>query len=107
MNRIIKYEKPLIRVNNSKEGKSIEKQIYDAVYNQDTIEMDAPLIYTPKSEGVVPQYDIRTDKWELARQASQKVLEFKLQKEAEKEAESAEKKKIAEDGKPQPDGTEN
>lgn len=31
--------------------------------------MDAPIIYTDKKEGVKPQYDIRTDKWEIAQNA--------------------------------------
>ena len=26
----------------------------------------APMIYTKKTDGVIPAYDIRTDKWEIA-----------------------------------------
>ena len=29
----------------------------------------APIIYTEKKDGVLPQYDIRTDKWEIAQSA--------------------------------------
>ena len=29
----------------------------------------APMIYTKKTDGVIPAYDIRTDKWEIAQDA--------------------------------------
>ena len=33
----------------------------------------APLIYTPKEDGVKPEFDIRTDKWQIAIEAMDKV----------------------------------
>ena len=38
----------------------------------------APLIYTPKEKGVIPEYNIRTDKWEIAMGAMDRVSEYKL-----------------------------
>ena len=38
----------------------------------------APLIYTPKEKGVIPEYNIRTDKWQLAMGAMDRVSEYKL-----------------------------
>lgn len=38
----------------------------------------APLIYTPKERGVVPEYNIRTDKWQIAMGAMDRISEFKL-----------------------------
>lgn len=38
----------------------------------------APLIYTPKEKGVVPEYNIRTDKWEIAMGAMDRVSEYKI-----------------------------
>lgn len=38
----------------------------------------APLIYTPKERGVIPEYNIRTDKWEIAMGAMDRVSEYKL-----------------------------
>ena len=29
----------------------------------------APIIYTEKKDGVLPQYDVRTDKWDIAQSA--------------------------------------
>lgn len=38
----------------------------------------APLIYTPKERGVIPEYNIRTDKWQIAMGAMDRVSEYKL-----------------------------
>lgn len=38
----------------------------------------APLIYTPKADGVRPEFDIRTDKWQIAINAMDRVNEYKL-----------------------------
>ena len=38
----------------------------------------APLIYTPKENGVVPEYNIRTDKWEIAMGAMDRISDYKL-----------------------------
>lgn len=38
----------------------------------------APLIYTPKEKGVIPEYNIRTDKWQIAMGAMDRVSEYKL-----------------------------
>ena len=38
----------------------------------------APLIYTPKQEGVRADCDIRTDKWDIAMKAMNRVNEYKL-----------------------------
>lgn len=38
----------------------------------------APLIYTPKQAGVRADCDIRTDKWDLAMKAMNRVNEYKL-----------------------------
>lgn len=38
----------------------------------------APLIYTPKQAGVRADCDIRTDKWDIAMKAMNRVNEYKL-----------------------------
>lgn len=53
--------------------KSIEEEISQATTSNQPIENVAPLIYTERSEGVLPEYDIRTDRWELAQKAMDKV----------------------------------
>ena len=51
------------------EGESIEKKVSKLVENNEPITDGAPIIYTEKKDGVLPQYDIRTDKWDIAQSA--------------------------------------
>jgi hypothetical protein len=51
------------------DGESIETKIERVVQNKEPIEDGAEIIYTEKNLGVQPQYDIRTDKWEVAQEA--------------------------------------
>lgn len=51
------------------DGESIETKVERVVQNKEPIEDGAEIIYTEKKQGVQPQYDIRTDKWEVAQEA--------------------------------------
>ena len=51
------------------DGESIETKVERVVQNKEPIEDGAEIIYTEKKQGVQPQYDIRTDKWEIAQEA--------------------------------------
>ena len=51
------------------DGESIETKVERVVQNKEPIEDGAVIIYTEKKQGVQPQYDIRTDKWEVAQEA--------------------------------------
>lgn len=51
------------------EGESIEEKVAKLIENNEPITDGAPIIYTEKKDGVLPQYDIRTDKWEIAQSA--------------------------------------
>ena len=55
------------------EGESIEKKIERMTESQEPIGETAPIVYTKKSDGIVPAYDIRTDKWDVALDAMNKV----------------------------------
>ena len=55
------------------QGESIEKKIDRMVETNEPIGETAPMIYTKKTDGVIPAYDIRTDKWEIAQDAMSKV----------------------------------
>ena len=73
-------------------GESIEEMIRRCTESNEPIEASAPLIYTEEKEGVQAQYDIRTDRFELALDAIDKyqaTVAAKAQeapKEAPKEA---------------------
>ena len=50
-------------------GESIEKKVSKLIENNEPITDGAPIIFTEKKDGVLPQYDIRTDKWDIAQSA--------------------------------------
>lgn len=51
------------------QGESIETKVSKLIENNEPITDGAPIIYTEKKDGVLPQYDIRTDKWDIAQSA--------------------------------------
>ena len=55
------------------EGERIELKIDRMTQNNEPIGDSAPLIYTPRKDGVIAAYDIRTDKWDIALDAMEKV----------------------------------
>lgn len=55
------------------EGERIELKIDRMTQNNEPIGDSAPLIYTARKDGVIAAYDIRTDKWDVALNAMQKV----------------------------------
>lgn len=56
------------------EAKSIEKTLYEALQKKEPVKVDnGNLQYTERKDGVLPIYDIRTDRFEIARQATDKV----------------------------------
>lgn len=53
-------------INNSLEGESIEAKVCRIVNNGEPISDGAPLIYTERKDGVKDEYNIRTDRFEIA-----------------------------------------
>ena len=69
--------------NESYVGESIEKRVNRLVYNQESIGDGAPLIYTDRRNGVQPEYNIRTDRFEMAIESMDKVHTENLGKRVE------------------------
>jgi hypothetical protein len=61
-----KAQPTTIRLNTSYQGERIEQKIQRIVNNKEPITDGAPIIYTERKEGVQPQYNIKTDRWEIA-----------------------------------------
>ncbi len=55
------------------EGEPIEHKIERIVNNKEPITDGAPSIYTERKAGVLSAYNIRTDRWEVAADAMDKV----------------------------------
>lgn len=62
------------------EGETIEAKVRRVVENKEPITDGAPIVYTEKKEGVLPQFNIRTDKWEIALEAMDKVQASRIAK---------------------------
>lgn len=75
---MIQFPKTNFDVNESVEGQSIEEKMRQATMNGQPIESAAPLIYTDKKDGVLPQYDIRTDRWDIALNVTDKVARTQI-----------------------------
>lgn len=59
--------------NESYTGESIEQKMVRITQNKEPIKDGAPLVYTPRKDGVRPEHNIRTDRWEIALEAMDKV----------------------------------
>ncbi len=55
------------------EGETIEMKMERVLDNGEPITDGAPEIYTERSKGVMSAYNIRTDRWEVACEAMDKV----------------------------------
>ena len=62
-----------INKNTSQSGETIETKVERLVNNKEQIDSGKPLIYTEKRAGVAPSYDIRTDRFEIAVEAMDKI----------------------------------
>lgn len=74
----MKYSKPT--KNNGRlesveiyEGESIETKCARVLENGEPITDKAPIIYTEKEDGVLPAYNIRTDRFDIAMDAYDKI----------------------------------
>lgn len=66
-----------------KEGELIEEKVARLTQEKSPINDGAPIIYTERKDGVLPAYDIRTDRWEIAQAAmevNQKAISAKKQR---------------------------
>ncbi len=77
---MIIFSKTNFDINESIEGQSIEEKMRQNVMSGQPIENAAPMIYTDKKDGVLPQYDIRTDRWDIALNATDKVARAQIAK---------------------------
>ena len=80
---MIHFKKTNFDINESVEGQSIEEKMRETTMNGQPIESAAPLLYTDKKDGVLPQYDIRTDRWDIALQTTDKITRTQIAKSQE------------------------
>ena len=61
-------------------GETIEAKVRRITENNEPITDGAPIIYTNRDDGVLPAYNIRTDRWEIAQAAMEAVNQANLAK---------------------------
>ena len=90
---------------NTYETESQIQKLRRIIENKEPIKNEAPTIYTPKSKGVMPEHDIRTDRFEIAREALEKVSRAEAQRIAKGLEPQVEKSQAEQTtGVEQPDG---
>jgi len=75
-----KFTKTDLEVNQSYEGETIEQKIERITVNKEQIKDSAPIIYTERNEGVKPGYNIKTDRFEIAVDAMDRVTRSAIAK---------------------------
>lgn len=50
-------------------GESLEEKVFKAVNTNAPIEAVAPMVYSERKDGVLPETNIRTDRFEIAQEA--------------------------------------
>lgn len=90
-----------LTINQSVEGETIELKVERIVNNKEPVKDGAPMIYTARQEGINKAYDIRTDRWEVAIDASTAVAKSYKGKREDRAAARRGENKPKEDGKPE------
>jgi len=68
-----KGETSTLTINSSVEGETIEQKMERIVNNKEPIKDGAPLVFTERKEGVRASTNIRTDRFEVAIEATTKI----------------------------------
>lgn len=74
------FPKPIETNYEFQTGESIEAKVKRITENNEPITDGAPIIYTNRDDGVLPAYNIRTDRWEIAQAAMEAVNQANLAK---------------------------
>ena len=68
-----KIKPTTLKQNTAYQGERLEEKINRILNNKEPITDGAPIVYTARKDGVRPEYNIRTDRWEIALEAMDSV----------------------------------
>lgn len=105
MYKIPQFPKTTIECNEAYTGETIEQKIRRITNNKEPITDGAPLIYTERKQGIQPDYDIRTDRFDIAVEAMDKITKTQLAKREGKIDKKEDIGKEAAEGMKKEDGT--
>lgn len=74
-----------IKITGLMTGESIEQKMRRITETKEPIDAISPMIYTERKDGVVAAYDIRTDRFEIAQEAMDKIHKSAFAKRANQE----------------------
>lgn len=74
------FKKPVKTDYQFEKGESIETKVRRIIDNKEPITDGAPIIYTNREDGVIPAYNIRTDRWEIAQNAMDAIAQQNIAK---------------------------
>ena len=80
MQKGIKLHRTTLHTNFLEAGESIEEKMRRVTQTNEPIDNTAPITYTERKDGVRPEFDFHTDKWEYAQNAMGKVTKTKIAK---------------------------
>lgn len=63
---ISKHTRGTILRKSETEGETIEQKMARIITNNEPITDGAPIIYMERKDGIIPDYDVRTDRWDHA-----------------------------------------
>lgn len=106
MYKTAKYNRTTLIINQSTEGEHIETKIERIVNNKEPITDGAPIIYTERKDGVLPAYDIRTDRFDIAIDAMDIISKSRDAQRAQKNKTSDEDSKVIDINKKEIGGAE-
>lgn len=72
------FPKTSVIITNRLEGETIEMKMRRVLNNKEPLKDGAPIIYTERKDGVLPAYNVRTDRWEIAAEAMDKVTASRI-----------------------------
>ena len=75
---------PTLKIDATYEAEGLEVKLRRMTETNEPLAGDIPIVYTKKTDGVLPAFDIRTDRFEIAREAMSKVYENEMTKEAQR-----------------------
>lgn len=106
MYRKLTLIKSALKINESYEGETIESKIRRITNNKEPITDGAPLIYTERKDGIQPDYNIRTDRFDIAVEAMDKITKTQIARRKEKHEPKTEQiGEQAKEGMEKEDGT--
>ena len=83
----LSIENTNICVNESYEAERLEFKIQKMVDAKEPIGSEVTPMYTERRDGVLPQYDVRTDRFEIALEAMDKISKSEIAKREERHKE--------------------